>query len=401
MQWCFAATHFEVGRLTHRLLFIVNETYFFMTHRLPLARAAAAAGWDVHVAAPDDHVWAPEGFSVDAIERAGFKYHRLPLSRRGKNPVEEIRTLVAAWRLLSQIQPDLVHLLTIKPVIYGGLAARIAGTPAVVATITGLGQMFAESGLSGALLRRLVRILYRFAVRHSNTRIIVQNRHDGDVLVGSGIVDRASTRLIRGSGVDLETFRPVAEMAGCPIVILPARLIWEKGVGDFVSAARILRRRGCTARFALVGDTHPSNPRAVPARDIERWVEEGVVEWWGRREDMPGVFAQSAVVCLPTTYGEGVPKVLIEASAAGRPVVASDIPGCREIVSDGENGVLVPAGNIEALAAALQYVLEDPVARTRMGQRGRQIAEAEFGEDQVARQVLDVYSEVAPAAMPA
>ncbi len=374
-----------------KLLYIVNESYFFMSHRLPIARAAHAAGYQVHVAAPEDHVWAPEGFTVQALRDAGFAFHPIPLSRRGTNPWQEARTLIALWRLIRGLRPELVHLLTIKPLLYGGLAARLLGVPGVVAAVTGLGQVFVSSGATAGLLRRLAVMAYRVATGHPNGRVIVQNAGDMETLARSGAVKPERMVLIRGSGVSLSAFAPSPEPDGPPLVILPARMIWEKGVAEFVEAARLLRARGVEARFALVGDSKASNPRAVPQPTLEKWSREEGVEWWGRRTDMARVFAGAHIVCLPSTYGEGVPKVLIEAAACGRPIVACDIPGCREITHQGENGLLVPPGDTEALAAALARLIENSDLRRRFGARGRELVEAGFSEDRVVRATLEVY----------
>ena len=374
-----------------KLLYIVNESYFFMSHRLPIARAARAAGYQVHVAAPEDHVWAPEGFTVQALRDAGFAFHPIPLLRRGTNPWQEARTLIALWRLIRGLRPELVHLLTIKPLLYGGLAARLLGVPGVVAAVTGLGQVFVSSGATAGLLRRLAVMAYRVATGHPNGRVIVQNAGDMETLARSGAVKPERMVLIRGSGVSLSAFAPSPEPDGPPLVILPARMIWEKGVAEFVEAARLLRARGVEARFALVGDSKASNPRAVPQPTLEKWSREGGVEWWGRRTDMARVFAGAHVVCLPSTYGEGVPKVLIEAAACGRPIVACDIPGCREITHQGENGLLVPPGDTEALAAALARLIENSDLRRRFGARGRELVEAGFSEDRVVTATLEVY----------
>lgn len=374
-----------------KLLYIVNESYFFMSHRLPIARAARAAGYQVHVAAPEDHVWAPEGFTVQALSDAGFAFHPIPLSRRGTNPWQEARTLIALWRLIRGLRPELVHLLTIKPLLYGGLAARLLGVPGVVAAVTGLGQVFVSSGATAGLLRGLAVMAYRVATGHPNGRVIVQNAGDMETLARSGAVKPERMVLIRGSGVSLSAFAPSPEPDGPPLVILPARMIWEKGVAEFVAAARLLRARGVEARFALVGDSKASNPRAVPQPTLEKWSREGGVEWWGRRTDMARVFAAAHIVCLPSTYGEGVPKVLIEAAACGRPIVACDIPGAREITREGENGLLVPPGDTEALAAALARLIENSDLRRRFGARGRELVEAGFSEDRVVRATLEVY----------
>ena len=377
------------------LLYIVNEAYFFLSHRLPIARAAQDAGFEVHVAAPDDHVWAPEGFRIESLRDAGFAYHVIPLVKRGTNPVEELATFVAIFRLLWSLRPRLVHTLTIKPVLYGGLAARFAGVPGVVAGITGLGQMFSGMGAGVAALRALAGLGYRLALGHERARAIVQNRDDGETLIRLGALSGERLHLIRGSGVALDDFAPSDEPTiDRPLVVLPARLIWDKGIGEFVDAARRLKSEGTRARFALVGDTKASNPRSVPEAQLKSWSEEGSVEWWGRREDMPAVLAGASIVCLPSTYGEGVPKALIEAAASARPIVATDIGGCREIVRHEENGLLVPAGDSRALAAALGQLIGDAPLRRRLGRKGREIAVAEFSDEDVAAKTLAVYREL-------
>jgi len=376
------------------LLFVVNETYFFMTHRLAVAKAAAARGYEIHVAGPNDHVWAPNDFSVEELTKAGFIYHEIPLSRRGMNPVHELHTIWALWRLYRHLRPTLIHHLTIKPIMYGGIAARIVGAPSVVNTVTGLGQVFVGRGIVASILRAGVKALYRFALAHPNSVVIAQNREDGDTFVNLRLAERNHIHLIRGSGVSLDQFIPTPEPSDVPLVVLPARLIWEKGISEFVKAAEQLRQSGVSARFALVGDTQPSNPRSVPESQLRAWQEAGSIEWWGRKTDMPEVLAQSHVVCLPSSYGEGVPKALLEAAASARPIVCTDIPGCQEVVRHGVNGLTVPVGDIGALAEALRRLLESEDLRKSFGAAGRKIAEAEFGEDRIAQQTMAVYEGV-------
>jgi glycosyltransferase involved in cell wall biosynthesis len=384
-----------LGNLKGRtVLFVVNEAYFFMTHRIPVANALAEAGCDVHVAVPADHVWAPDDFSIGEIEKAGFKLHTIPLSRRGKNIFQDANTFLSIFRLIKKLNPDVVHLFTIKPVIYGGLAARLAGVSSVISTITGLGHMFITHGALTRILRAGVVLLYRLATGHRNSRVIVQNEGDARILVEAGAVNIEKVRLIPGSGVDLEKFPVTAEPDNIPLVILPSRLIWDKGVSEFAEAARILKETGFQCRFALVGDTRASNPRAVPEVKIREWTSKGYLEWWGRRTDMPEVFAQSAIVCLPTTYGEGLPKVLIEAAASGRPIIATDIAACREIVHNGENGLLVTPGDQDALVNALIKLLSSKELRSRMGRRGREIVASALSVEHVVASTIEVYREV-------
>ncbi|MDP6563654.1 MAG: glycosyltransferase family 4 protein, partial [Alphaproteobacteria bacterium] len=282
------------------LLFVVNEAYFFVSHRLPIALEARRQGYDVHIAAPADNVWAPEDYSIAELAKSGLTFHEIPISRRGTHPLQELRTFLALLRLYRHLRPDIVHHLTIKPNLYGGVAARLTGVPAVVYAVTGLGQMFVATQGPLLFLRPMVLGLLRFAMRHRNARVILQNKSDRDFLVGNGVVAMSGTVLIQGSGVDLTAFRPAPEPPGDPVVILPSRLIWEKGIQEFADAAKRLRQQGVRARFALVGNTHPSNPRAVPEAQLRAWDESGDVEWWGRREDMPKVMAESHIICLPS-----------------------------------------------------------------------------------------------------
>jgi len=382
-----------------RILYVVNEAHFFLSHREPIARAMRERGFEVHVAAPGDHVWAPDGFAVADLEAHGFRFHEIPLNRRGLNPLEDARTFLALCGLYRRLRPALVHHLTIKPVLYGGIAARLTGVPAMVSAITGRGHVFSGRGPLVAALRAAALVGYRIATRHRNCRIVVQNPEDAEALVSAGAAPADRMTLIRGAGVAADRFVATPECQdGPPVVVLPARLIWEKGIGELVAAARLLQAECVPARFALIGKTHPSNPRAVPQVLLEQWHAEGLVEWWGRREDMPEVFRQVHVVCLPSTYGEGIPKVLIEAAAAGRPVVTTDIPGCRDIVRDGANGLLVPPGDVPALAAALRRLLTDPDLRRRMGSAGRAVFEADFTEEQVVARTLEIYDALLAAA---
>lgn len=368
------------------LLYVINDTAFFLSHRLPLAAAARKEGWDVHVATPQKN--APE-----VLGRFGFEHHLIPLTRRGMNPIQEAGTIQALLRLYRQLQPDLVHHLTIKPVLYGGTAARRAKVPAVVHAVTGLGYVFVAPGPTTALLRTGIRRWYKLALSHPNQRVIFQNPDNLRMFVDQGLLAEDQAVLIRGSGVDVEAFHPLPEAPGPPCIVLATRMLKDKGVAEFVEAARQLRAAGCAASFVLVGNTDPGNPSAIPRETLEAWDREGAVRWWGFRSDMLDVFGKAHVVCLPS-YGEGVPKVLLEAAACGRPLVASDSPGCREIVRQGETGLLVPPRDATALAAALRRLAEDPALRGRMGRAGRKLVEAEFSQDHVVARTLAVYREL-------
>lgn len=369
-----------------RILYVVNDAPFFLSHRLSLALAAQAAGHEVHVATPDSPMAA-------VIQKHGLEFHAIPIRRSGRRIWREVQSIQALIALYRRLQPDLVHHVTIKPVLYGGLAARIARVPAVVHAVSGLGHVFIDQGMPAALLRRVVTRLYRISFGHRSLKVIFQNPDDQALMQKLQLIAPSKAVLIRGSGVDMSEFKAESERDGEPVVILAARMLWAKGVGEFVDAARQLREQKVAARFVLVGESDPGNPSAVPVWQLEEWHDSRAVEWWGMCSDMPRILADAHVVCLPS-YREGLPKVLIEAAACGRPIVTTDTPGCREVVRHEENGLLVPPRDSAALAAALRRLILSPALRAFLGQRGREIAVAEFGLDRVVEQTLAVYREL-------
>ncbi|MGH7512775.1 MAG: glycosyltransferase family 4 protein [Gemmatimonadales bacterium] len=373
--------------MPRRLLYVFNDAGFFLSHRLPVARAAAAAGYEVHVATPP-------GAAVAQVEAHGFGHHPIGLTRRGVNPGGELAAVVGLARLYRRLRPGLIEHATIKPVLYGGLTARLLREPAVVSWMTGLGFVFISGGARAALVRRLVAAGYRTALDRRGAWVIFENPDDRDLFVSRGLAPGERTRLIRGAGVDMARFRPTPEQPGAPTVVLAGRMLRDKGVVEFVEAARALRSAGRTARFALVGSADPGNPAGLPETQLQAWHAEGAVEWWGQRDDMPEVLRQAHVVCLPS-YREGLPKVLVEAAASARAIVATDAPGCREVVRHEWNGLLVPVRDAAALADAMGRLLSDPAERARMGARGRTRVEEEFSEQYVIGQTLAVYAESA------
>jgi glycosyltransferase involved in cell wall biosynthesis len=369
------------------LLLIVNSPEFFISHRLPVALAARESGFDVHVATGP-------GPACRQIVDQGLSHHVISLSRSGRNPFVEFRSLWEIFRLMRTIRPSLVHLVTIKPVLYGGLMARIARVPAVVVAISGLGSVFVTHNRRNFWLREPIKWLYRLALGHPNIRVIFQNSDDRSVLVGAGAIHDDQTKLIKGSGVALREYPVIPEPAGVPVVIFAARLLKDKGVVEFVQAAQILMARNIHAKFWLVGAPDPGNPTSVNEEQITEWRQQGVVEPMGFRSDIADLFARSNVVALPSYYGEGLPKVLIEAAACGRAVVTTDHPGCRDAIEVGKTGILVPVRDSLALADAIQALIEDPVTRKQMGMSGRALAEREFAIERVVDAHLAIYREL-------
>jgi glycosyltransferase involved in cell wall biosynthesis len=372
---------------SRKLIFLVTEDWYFVSHRFELAVAARRAGYDVVVATRVDR-------QAKRITDAGFTLRPVAFNRSGLNPLEEFRTLMQLVRLYRREAPDIVHHVALKPVIYGSLAARIAGVTGVVNALGGLGYVFSSTSLRAKMLRWIAKPALKLALSGRNSRLIVQNRDDRDIIVGDGLADAGSVSLIRGAGVDPSAYRQVIVASEMPLIILPARLLREKGVGEFVEAARLLRGKGVKARFALVGKPDRVNPTSVSQREIDAWVSEGVVEYWGWQDDMPGIFCQAQIVCLPTYYGEGLPKSLLEAAASGCAIVTTDIPGCREIVQHGVTGWLVPKQDARALANSLQQAIEQPGLRQQYGASARALIAGDFSMDRVAEATVAIYDEL-------
>ncbi len=370
-----------------KLLYVVNIPRFFVSHRLPLALAARAEGFDVQVAASDAD---PE--AAERIAAAGLPFHPLPLSQHGLNPLRELRTVIALQRLYTRLKPDLLHHVSIKPVIYGGIAAKLSRRRLIIQAMSGLGYLHVSQQWRARLLEKLSRPAFKFALSGAGTVMIFQNPDDRQVFVNRALVAAERTVVIRGSGVDEREFAPRPEdTASLPVVLFAGRLLWEKGLGEFVELARRLKSR---ARFRVVGYEERSSPSNVPAAQLQAWHEAGLIEWRGQRDDMAEVYGECNIVCLPSTYGEGVPKVLIEAAACGRACVTTDTPGCREIVRHNENGLLVPPRDLDALADAVTQLIDEPELRQSYGMAGREIVLKGFTMRRVAEATIALYRTV-------
>jgi len=366
-----------------KILFLVTEDWYFWSHRLPLAKAALANGYEVVLATGVTN-------HGKRITDQGIRLIPLGLRRRSKNPFRELSAVFELTRIYRTEKPDLVHHVALKPVLYGSIAARICGIKSVVNAMAGLGYVFVTAGLKGMLMRSVMTWLYKLAFSHGNCMAVFQNPEDSKVFIDRGIIRPEQSVLIRGSGVNKKLFSPAPEPDGVPKVILASRMLWNKGVGELVEAARILKRRSVAGSVILVGQPDPDNPASIPEKILARWNSEGVVSWLGFRDDVAELLNQSHIAVLPS-YREGVPKGLLEAAAAGLPLVATDVPGCREVVRPGVNGFLVPPRDPEGLARVLAKLLEDAKMRHEMGRQSRKIAVKEFSEEQVAETTLSLY----------
>jgi glycosyltransferase involved in cell wall biosynthesis len=342
----------------------------------------------------------PPGPYGARLRKEGFRWEPVPMVRRSLNPLRELGLLLELVRRFRRERPQLVHGFTIKCAVYGAIAARLAGVPGRIGAVTGLGYVLASEAPGARALRPVVRGLLRLALGSQGPRLILQNPDDVLLFCNSGILDADRIRLIRGSGVDCRRFRPSAKTRGRgdPLrVVLATRLLWEKGIREYVEAARTLRREGRHVRFLLAGMPDDGNPGAVPLETVRGWADEGLIEWLGHVEDMPELLSRVDAMVLPSYYAEGVPKALIEGAASGLALVTTDMPGCREVVSHDAEGILVPPRNASALARAIARLDDDPELLRRLGNAARSRALSEFDEEAVFDRTWSVYAEVMPS----
>jgi glycosyltransferase involved in cell wall biosynthesis len=370
-----------------RFLLVDHEVKDCLQSRIELVRHMRARGFEVHVAVP-------QGKGAEEILREGIFVHIFFLRRKSSWIVDELRCWFSLYRLYRHLQPTLVHHIGLKPTLYGGIAAWAAGVRAVVSTFTGLGYLFSIDTVKTHFLRTIVAAGLRFSCQQQNHHLIFQNPDDRDCLIARCNISEDRAALIKGSGVNLSLFTPKPEPPGPPVVLMASRLLWSKGVGEFIRAARALRARGVRARFVLVGEPDDGHPSAISVSMLKHWSESGDVEYLGWREDIPALLAQSHIMCLPSRYGEGIPRILVEAAASGRPIVATDCPGCREVVRHRQNGLLVPIGDSEALVRAIALLVENAPLRMAFGARGREMAVAKFSERRVIDASVAVYRSI-------
>lgn len=370
-----------------KLLFVVADDWYFLSHRLPLALAALREGFDVAVATR-------VGNQGKEIIDAGFRLIPLQhLKRERRSPLNEIRAIAELRAIYQREKPDIVHHVALKPVLYGSIAAL--GLPLkIVNAFAGLGYLASSNSPKAIALRAVIWNAMRFLLNRPNAFTILQNFEDRDFAISKLSMSNENTEVIMGSGVDLDLFRPSLQPSGVPIVMLPSRLLWNKGVAEFVAAAESLKASGVKARFVLVGDTDEGSPSAIPRSQLADWQDSGSIEWWGKMSNMQDVLPQAAIICLPS-YREGIPKVLIEAAACGRSIVTTDVPGCRDVVQHYVNGMLVPAQDSEVLPLTIKVLLDNPDLCRRMGEAGRKKA-AHFSQDVVIEKTVARYIRLQP-----
>lgn len=375
--------------LRPKLLFFVSVDWFFCSHFLSRAVAAQNAGFEVLVLTKVNR----HGHQIEA---AGLRLIPLEMDRRTMNPFSGLMSLIRILQIYKKEKPTLVHHVALKPILFGSLAARLTATSKIINAVVGGGYLFTSKKLSIRIARSLLNAVLKMLLNPNGSRVIFENRDDLVAFVDAKQVRREDAVLIGGAGVEPGHYKLASFTTETPIVLLAARLLWDKGIGEFVEAARILRSAGVAARFVIVGDEDLGNRAMIDKKTLISWRDEGAVELWGFRTDMPEVLSQASIACLPS-YREGLPKALLEAMAAGLPCVTTDVQGCREAVRHGDNGLLVPPRDPQALADALNTLIRDPDMQKSMGLRGRERVEAEFSSVLVIKQTLALYEEMLAA----
>ena len=327
------------------------------------------------------------------ISSKGVEVFNWSISRGSINLLLELKSIFEVFSVVKKFSPDLVFSVASKPIIYSSIVCKLLGVHARVNALGGLGFIFSSKKLFSKIIRSFVIPSFRLLLKGKSSILILQNTDDQKKLLSLKVIKKERTRLIKGSGVDINLFYPEKNPKGIPVVLLPSRFLWDKGIGEFVESAKILKEQGIKARFVLAGKHDEDNPENIPFSKIEEWVEQELVENWGFVENMSKAINQSSIVCLPS-YREGLPKCLLEAASCARPIVATDVPGCREVVLHGKTGLLVKAKNKDSLVIALSKLLADSNLRKEMGEKGREMVLKEFSEDLISNQVSEVWRQV-------
>ena len=365
------------------LVYVITEDWFFKSHFFDRAIAAVRAGYKVTVITRCRD-------SAREFEKYGLLTENIEFSRRGSNPITELTTIFKLRSTLKRIKPDIVHNIALKPVVLGSLAAQFAGIRNIINAPVGMGYVFTSQESKARVLRPIVKVLIRYVLGNENRRVIIENHDDFENLVSGGFARRDSIALIKGAGVDVQNFSQRPEPNEPVKVLMVSRLLRDKGVHEFIDAAKTVRLKNNNVQFLLVGDTDDGNPTSMNSEEIADLANSRDVTWLGARTDIAKLLAESHIACLPS-YREGLPKSLIEAASVGRPIVTTDTPGCREVVTHMVNGLLVQPRDARALALAIEKLVEDPNLRKLMGEESRRKAETEYANEIIINQTHRVY----------
>lgn len=366
-----------------KLFIVVSEDWSFWSHRLSLARSALKNGYDVTLITKINDLG-------EKIKEENINVVNVNFARSSTSPLSDLLNIFKLASIFIKEKPDIIHNVALKTILISLIAGLFYNKAIEVNAFTGLGYVFSSSQKRAKRIRTFIKPVFKFLMSRERIWTVFQNPDDMGVFQTNNLISAERSALIRGSGVDTNEFTQTKDSNDVPVVMLASRMLWDKGVGEFVEAAKLAQKENLKAKFVLVGDTDEENPMAIPVSILEKWSSEGFVEWKGHSGTMPKTLSSSSIVCLPS-YREGLPKVLLEAASIGRPLVATDVPGCREIVQDGKNGILVKLKDVDSLYKAIKTLVLNAELRVQMGQKGRQLVENELSTDIINRQTLELY----------
>ena len=366
-----------------KVLFVITEDWFFHSHFLDRAKYIASSGGTVGIATR---------FSIheEELRDLGFELFPIDFSRRGLNPITEFITALKIRRIVRRFKPDIAHNIALKPVVTGTFGELLGGQGAVINALVGMGYIFTSTDTRASVVKPILSRILKFLLRSNSVHVVIENPDDLNSLVDEGFVRKSQISLIRGAGVDLIAFPFQPEATGPVVVTMVSRILRDKGVLEFIDSASQLQSKMPEVKFQIVGEPDLGNPSAIQQSEIDSWESLPNVKYLGRRSDIADILKGSHIVCLPS-YREGLPKSLLEALSSGRPIITSDVPGCREVCEDGVNGLLIPARDSIALSDAIEKLAINPELRQAMGRAGRMRAESEFSSELVCTQTLDLY----------
>lgn len=367
-----------------KLFLVVSEDWSFWSHRLPLALSAIDAGYEVTLYTKINQL-------EEKINAKGIKVVNINFGRSSKSPITDLLNIIILARIIKKEKPDIIHNVALKTIFISSIAAVFTKNTVVVNAFTGLGYVFSSDHLQAKVIRLFIKPLFRLLLWKEYFWTIFQNPDDMELFKELKLSSVDRSVLIRGSGVDTREFSQKDDLNEIPVVMLASRILWDKGVGEFVEVARRMIRNNIEAKFILVGDVDVANPMSIPVSTLKEWTREGFISWQGHSDNMPETLGLASIVCLPS-YREGLPKILLEAAAVGRPLIATDVPGCREIVKNGENGILVKLKDVESLYQAIKTLVSNKEMRLKMGKNGRNLVESQFSTNIINGQTLELYN---------
>ncbi len=368
-----------------KILFLINVDWFFVSHFLPVGKEAINKGYDVHLAC----AITDKKFKLESM---GFTVHEVNISRSGTNIFKELKTMRQIYKVMKLVRPDIVEFFTIKPVIYGGIFSRLLAIPKKTFYITGLGYVFIKKGFKGFIIRHIAKFLYVLAISGRNNSIITENIFDKNLIQSLNAVQDKQITIIRGAGVDLDKYHFIQEDSKNMKVVMACRLLKDKGVFEYLEAAKILKKKRLDIEFELYGDIDHYNPASLTNKEVEQIKQEGLVTVHGFSSNIADVFTSSNIIVLPS-YREGLPKVLVEAAACGRAVVTTDVPGCRDAIELNVTGLLCKVKDSNDLAEKIEHLVMDSTLRKQIGNAGRRLAEQEFDVRKIVQQHLKIYEQ--------